>query len=189
MHHFQLFRRITPLALLLALGACGGGSESSSVSDAPLAARSFCNGTIKELFSAMQGSYDGVADAAFSVGAGAPLMVGKVYPVRISGQDCSIRFTGDKNVQYRFIYGDVASPVPSKLTAFSATGIIKSPASLNLGEHQYNISITDAQTTIELERRVKMISGGDIRDGDLYLYSIPGPTSFGGLTISVASRR
>jgi hypothetical protein len=189
MDYIQLFRRIALLATILVLNACGGSSESarSSVAATPPAPVSACSGAVKELFTAMQGNYDGVPDPAFMQGAGAPLVVSQHYPVTISGQDCSLRFTGEKDVQYRFIYGDAGSP--SQLTGFSATAIIKAPTSLSLSDQQYNISIPAKNNTIELERRVKAISGGDVSDGDLHLYSIPGSASFGGLHMKASSKR
>jgi hypothetical protein len=178
---------------LLALSACGGGGSPSSTTNngAVQATSSFvCSGTVKELFTAAQGTYDGTVDPAFLPGAGAPLSVGAVYPVSISGQDCSIRFTGARDIKYVFAFGDTNNTVPSNFVGFSATKILQNPNELDLKNVQYNISISTSNNIIELERRIaKNSAGTGSVDGDLHLYSIPGDNSFGGMHLKVASKR
>ncbi|WP_348943785.1 hypothetical protein ABHF33_09760 [Chitinibacter sp. FCG-7] len=187
MKHIRCSKRITLLVITLLLNACGGGE--SSVDKVTLTPASICTGAVKELFVAIQGSYDGLPDPAFASGAALPLTPGKIYPVKISGKDCAIRFTGNNDVQYNFIYGEPENKAASKLTGFSGTTIIKNPVTLNLTENQYNISIATSSNTIELERRVTAISGAEVADGDLHLYSIPGPASFGGMQLKAGSKR
>ncbi|WP_157314448.1 hypothetical protein [Chitinibacter sp. GC72] len=187
MKHIRCSKQIALLAITLLLTACGGGESNND--KAPITPASACTGAVQELFVAMQGSYDGLADPAFASGAALPLTPGKVYPVMISGKECAIRFTGNNDVKYNFIYGEPGNKAASKLTGFSGTTIIKNPVTLNLTENQYNISIATSNNTIELERRVKSISGAEVTDGDLHLYSIPGPASFGGMQLRAASKR
>ncbi|GGX26744.1 hypothetical protein [Undibacterium macrobrachii] len=186
------FAYLGPLTLL-ALSACGGGGSPSSTTNngAVQATSSFvCSGTVKELFTAAQGTYDGTVDPAFLPGAGAPLSVGAVYPVSISGQDCSIRFTGARDIKYVFAFGDTNNTVPSNFVGFSATKILQNPNELDLKNVQYNISISTSNNIIELERRIaKNSAGTGSVDGDLHLYSIPGDNSFGGMHLKVASKR
>lgn len=186
------FAYLGPLALL-ALSACGGsGSPSSTTTNSVSQATSnfVCGGTVKELFTAAQGTYDGIVDPAFLPGAGAPLLVGTVYPVSISGIDCSIRFTGAKDIKYVFAFGDTNNTVPSSFVGFSATKILQNPNELDLKNVQYNISISTSSNIVELERRIaKNSAGTGSVDGDLHLYSIPGNNSFGGMHLKVASKR
>jgi hypothetical protein len=181
---------LAPLALL-ALSACGGSSSSGPSTTAVQSTPGFvCSGTVKDLFSAMQGTYDGVLDPAFLPGAGAPLTAGVVYPVNISGQDCSIRFTGSKDTQYVFAFGDTNNTTPSNFVGFSLTKIIQNPQELDLSNVQYNISISTATNTVELERRIeKNASGTGVVDGDLHLFSLPGNSAFGGMHMKVATKR
>jgi hypothetical protein len=186
------FAHLGPL-VLLALSACGGsGSPNITTNNGTTQATPgfVCNGTVKELFTAMQGTYDGIVDPAFLPGAGAPLSVGVVYPVSISGQDCSIRFTGAKDIKYIFAFGDTNNTVPSNFVGFSATKILQNPDELDLENVQYNISISTSSNVIELERRIaKNSAGTGTADGDLHLFSIPGDKSFGGMHLKVASKR
>lgn len=177
---------------VLALSACGGDSSNSTSSTGSVQATPgfTCNGVVKDLFKEMQGTYDGVVDPAFLPGAGAPLSAGVVYPISISGQDCSIRFTGAKSIKYVFAFGDTSNTVPSNFVGFSATKIIQNPDELDLKNVQYNISISTANNVIELERRIaKNSAGNGVVDGDLHLFSIPGNNSFGGLHMKVGSKR
>ncbi len=177
---------------LLTLSACGGGSSSSSPGTNNVQATPgfVCNGTVKELFTAMQGNYDGVVDSAFLPGAGVPLITGVVYPVSISGQDCSIRFTGNKDIKYVFAFGDTSNTTPSNFVGFSPTKIIQNPDELDLSNVQYNISISTSSNVVELERRIaKNSAGSGVVDGDLHLFSLPGNNSFGGMHMKVASKR
>jgi hypothetical protein len=178
---------------LLALSACGGSGTSSSTAGTGISQATpgfVCNGPVQELFKAMQGTYDGVVDPAFLPGAGAPLTTGVIYPVSISGQDCSIRFTGAKDVKYVFAFGDTSNTVPSTFVGFSATKILQNPDELDLKNVQYNISISTSSNVVELERRIAKNSvGTGAVDGDLHLYSIPGSNSFGGMHMKVSSKR
>ncbi len=178
---------------LLALSACGGSdtSISTTATGGSQATPGFvCNGTVQELFKAMQGTYDGIVDPAFLPGAGAPLATGVIYPVSISGLDCSIRFTGAKNLKYVFAFSNTSNIVQSTFVGFSATTILQNPDELDLKNVQYNISISTSDNVVELERRIAKNSvGTGTVDGDLHLFSIPGNNSFGGMHMKVASKR
>jgi hypothetical protein len=138
----------------------------------------------------MQGTYDGVVDARFQAIAAVPLKAGVAYPVILSGQDCTLRFTGENDKKYVFTYGDAAGLTASSMTGFTATAIIKAPTSLDLVNTQYNLSISSAETTIELERSVlRAGSAVGVQTGDLHVFAIPGPASFGGLDLKVSTRR
>ena len=182
--------------IVLSLSACGGSSSStnaanSTASSTPTPVTSVsCSGAVKELFVAIQGTYKGTTDPAFTTGAGNPLTAGGTYPVTISGQDCSIRFTGNKEAKYSFAFNDPSNTGASNFVGFSGSSIASNPDSLNLTESQYNIGIKGATNTIELERRIaKNAPGEAVVDGDLHLFSTPGPNSFGGLHLKVASKQ
>jgi hypothetical protein len=185
------FKTIALSILVFSLSACGGSSSSGSGSTGatPSTPGLSCNGSVKDLFLAMQGTYEGAVDPAFIAGAGNPLSAGVTYPVTISGQDCSIRFAGAKASQYIFAFNDPANTAPSNFVGFSATKIISNPDKLDLATTQYNVAIKTASNTIELERRVAFnAAGAPVVDGDLFLFSVPGSNSFGGLNLKVSSK-
>lgn len=192
MNYLKL-KTITLSLIVSTLSACGGGSSSAgnTASKTPTSVSSIsCTGAVKELFVAIQGTYKGTPDPAFTAGAGNPLTTGSTYPVTISGQDCSIRFTGNKEVKYNFAFNDPTNTGTSNFVGFSGNGITSNPEKLDLTGFQYNIGITATSNTIELERRIaKNAAGESVADGDLHLFSIPGPNSFGGLHLKVASKQ
>lgn len=190
MNNFKKYVSLCSLVLTaLALSACGGsGGDSAPSSTAPQLKTFSCTGTVKNLFSAVQGTYNGVVDPAFVAGAGAALTVGTVYPVTLSGQDCSIRFTGNNNTNYVFAYNDPSNATGSKLVGFAPKEIVMQPETLDLEKNQYNLSIAGSTNTIELERRVAQV-GIDGVTGDLHIYALPGPNSFGGMHLKLNSKR
>lgn len=186
-------KTITLSLIVFTLSACGGGSSSSGSATipSPTAVSSIsCAGAVKELFVAIQGTYKGTADPAFITGAGNPLTTGTTYPVTISAQDCSIRFTGSKEVKYAFAFNDPANNGTSNFVGFSGNGITANPEKLDLTGSQYNIGIKSSSNTIELERRIaKNAAGESVTDGDLHLLSVAGANSFGALHLKVASKQ
>ncbi|MBR7801817.1 hypothetical protein [Undibacterium fentianense] len=183
------------LSLCFSLSGCGGGNNTSSTNlagnNTSQGTPGFsCSGAVKELFTAVQGTYDGIVDSTYLSESGNPLTKGVVYPISISGQDCSIRFTGNKQTNYVFAFGDPTNTSPSVFVGFSATEILQNPESLDLKNVQYNVSISSPTNTVELERRIaKNAIGTETIDGDLHFYSVPGPNAFGGMHMKIVSRR
>lgn len=189
MNHLTL-KTIALSLLITGLSACGGSSSSGNiVSSTPSTPGLTCSGAVKDLFMAIKGTYAGTVDSAFTTGAGNPLTAGTTYPVTISGDDCSIRFTGNKETKYVFAFNDPTNIAPSNFVGFSSSAIISNPEKLDLTGTQYNIGIKTATNTIELERRIaKNANDATVMDGDLHLFSVPGSNSFGGLHLKVSSR-
>ncbi|MBC3873663.1 hypothetical protein [Undibacterium flavidum] len=190
MNHLTL-KTIALTLLVTGLSACGGSSSSGSVatSGTPSTPGLSCSGAVKDLFVAIKGTYTGTVDTAFTAGAGNPLTTGVTYPVTISADDCSIRFTGNKEAKYAFAFNNPANISPSNFVGFSASAIISNPDKLDLSGTQYNIGIKTATNTIELERRIaKNANDATVVDGDLHLFSVPDSNSFGGLHLKVSSR-
>lgn len=184
-------KKIALALLITVLSGCGGSSSSGNVtgSNTPSTPGLTCSGTVKDLFIAIKGTYAGTVDTAFTAGAGNPLTTGAAYPVTISGDDCSIRFTGNKDTKYVFAFNDPTNIAPSNFVGFSAAAIISNPDKLDLSGTQYNIGIKTATNTIELERRIaKNANDATVMDGDLHLFSVPGSNSFGGLHLKVSSK-
>jgi len=169
---------------LLALSACGGGNRAGS------SAEQACTGTVRELFTAMQGSYYGVVNPGYSSGNALPLTHGKQYVVTVSA--CAVSIAADGNAKLGFVYGDERSGASSTLTGLSPSQIIKDPTSLDLGAVQYNVGVSGGALGYELERRVKAMSPDTgVADGDLFL-SIDGANathSTYGIDILASSRR
>lgn len=190
MNHLTL-KTIALTLLIAGLSACGGSSSSGNAAggSTPSTPGLTCSGAVKDLFVAIKGTYTGTVDSAFTTGAGNPLITGVTYPVTISGDDCSIRFTGNKETKYVFAFNDPANIAPSNFVGFSASAIISNPDKLDLTGTQYNIGIKTATNTIELERRIaKNANDATVMDGDLHLFSVPGSNSFGGLHLKVSSK-
>ena len=190
MNHLTL-RTITLSLLIAGLSACGGSSSSGNVAGGttPSTPGLSCSGAVKDLFVAIKGTYNGTVDAALTTGAGNPLTTGATYPVTISGDDCSIRFTGNKDVKYVFAFNDPTNTAPSNFVGFSASAIISNPDKLDLTGTQYNVGIKAASNTIELERRIaKNANDATVADGDLHLMSIPGSNSFGALLLKASTK-
>lgn len=193
MTYFKNYKQLGVMALaVFSLCACGGSNSSAPISSpnsstGQSAISYSCSGAVKDLFVSMQGTYRGVVDPAFVAGAGAPLTVGTVYPVTLSGQDCSIRFIGNNGNQFVFAYNDPNNKSLSKLVGFSPQEILRQPDTLDLKKNQYNVSISGANNKIELERRIEQSDSKTV-NGDLHLYAIPGQFSFGGMSLKLDTK-
>lgn len=192
MHNFKKYTSfigviLAAMSLISCGGSSGGNTATSNAPQSQLTTFS-CSGAVKNLFTAAQGTYSGVVDPAFVAGAGAALTVGTVYPVTLSGQDCSIRFTGNNNTQFVFAYNDPSNVSASQLVGFAPKEVVRQPEALDLEKNQYNLSIAGQKNTIELERRVAQ-DGVDTVTGDLHIFAIPGPNSFGGMHLKLNTKR
>lgn len=182
---------------LSGLAACGGGG-SSTAGNTPVAAQiaglasTTCKGAVKELFTAAQGTYEGVVDAGYSTGTTLPLTKGKSYAVSLSGSNCSIFIAGDNNAVLMYSYDSAANVSGSSLTSFSLNQIKKNPDTLELDATQYNISISTEKISLELERRTSANSvDAAVVTGDLHLstFGPDGEASVYALSMPVIGKR
>lgn len=169
---------------LLALSACGGSDRAGS------SAEQACSGAVRELFSAMQGTYSGVVNGDHSSGTALALTRGRQYVVTVSA--CAVSIAADDNTRIGFVYGDERSGTVSTLTGLSPREIIPQPTALELNAVQYNVGVSGGPLNYELERRVRAVStDAGVADGDLFL-SIDGANatdSTYGIDILASSRR
>lgn len=168
--------RIAAACAVLGLASCGGGGIGPAGNTPAVAAHlaalgsTTCKGAVKELFTAAQGTYEGVVDAGYSTGTTLPLTKGKSYAVSLSGGNCSIMIAGDNNEVLVYSYDSAANVSSSTLTGFSLSQITKNPATLELDTTQYNVSISTSKISLELERRTSVnATDAGVVTGDLYL--------------------